>query len=158
MEPKMINLHKALKIKNRLAGEFTRLKALAIRENSKEQSKFNANMVKKIHIDMNIVLEKLIDIKKKICCANVGIYYSIELMKELKGMISFYQSLDTTEGDSEKYVRGCTEAKVITAQAYMNQEAVDIKTVELQKELNVIQDTIDAFNAKTVIQWEDDSI
>jgi hypothetical protein len=160
MEPKTINLHKALKIKNRLAGEYRRLLAIAVRENSRREDSPSKVDMDKLYGQINDTMYRLVDIKTRICIANTGIYRTIETMKEAKASMEHYRGLNTTEGEETEHIglyaqKNGVEPKKFKIVAYMNQDGVDAKLEGLQKEINSLQDTIDDYNAKNTIEWDD---
>lgn len=147
-----MTLNQALKQKNRLAGELNRLKQILSRENSRQTtstSNVDREAVTKALLD---TMDQLIDLKSKIATANVGIYRRIEHAKELKGMITYLQSLPTTDGVvKEPSYQGTVIEKIFSA--HLKQEKIDEMVRQIQTSLEQIQDEIDQYNAVTKFEW-----
>lgn len=154
-----INLHKALKIKNRLAGELSRLRGIAQRENSKKEGTCKVDMPD-LYRQIQDVWEKLIEIKTRLAEANIGIYRSLETMAELKTSMAHLNNLNVSEGEEKEHVglfeqKNGVQPKVYKIIAYKNQEIVDQDLKACQLEINRLQDEVDDYNAKTTIAWDE---
>lgn len=145
-----MKLTKALKQKNRIAGELSRTKNLIIRENSKLDVQYNEDKIKNLFDLLNELTSDLIIIKSKIQKATAPISEKLLKLAELKGQIDFYNSLPTKEGKFELYSYNENEKSEIY-KAYFNQDKVDNKLIEIQKQINDLQDEIDEYNALTQI-------
>ncbi len=146
-----MNLSQALKQKNRLAGELVKLQQILTRENSRRNdnpSKVNPQETWEKIIETS---NKLGELKAQIAAANVPIYSKIERMAELKSRISYLQGLHKHEGEETTFVGRDQEKLVYTHVAFINQQRADEMILELQEDINVAQDFIDEFNAKTSI-------
>jgi hypothetical protein len=146
-----MKLNKALKIKNRKAGEINRLRSLIQRENSKKVQNYNgvkvANLANLYHNEMS----ELISLKAKIQKATAPIAEKLIELSELKGEIVFYQSLNTKSGIVER--DNWDNDKVVTEEwkAYFDQDAVDDNLRIIQIKIENLQDEIDEYNASTSI-------
>lgn len=147
-----MKLIKALKIKNRVAGDLARAQEIFSRENSRRDD--DSSKVDRTEA-WNVISSKkaeLIRIKTAITKANVGIYHALAEMEELKGMIRYVQLLDTREGEEVSY-EGMNAQKVTYVwTAQLNQEAVDGLITHYQNRLNELQDEVDEYNATTDVE------
>ena len=147
-----MKLIKALKIKNRVAGDLARAQEIFRRENSRRDD--DSSKVDRTEA-WNVISSKkaeLIRIKTAITKANVGIYHALAEMEELKGMIRYVQLLDTREGEEVSY-EGMNAQKVTYVwTAQLNQEAVDGLITHYQNRLNELQDEVDEYNATTDVE------
>lgn len=142
-----MNIAQALKVKNRLAGELARKQQIFSRENSRRSdSASNVDRDALWHEIMNIS-NQLGLLKGKITRANVDIYPAIERMSELKSRIAFIEGLPKREGEEIDYYGRDNQKVTYTWNSYLNQENSDLEIESLQREINDLQDTIDAYNA-----------
>jgi len=146
-----MKLAKALKEKNRLAGEVNRLKNLICRENSRNVNSKSQVDVSKLWEEMVTVTDKLVAVKTAIFRANVGIYDKIVRIGELKGRAAWIVTIPTNNEKTEQPNYGggviVTEMK-----AWMTQESVDSTTKQLQDEIAKLQDEIDEYNATVTVE------
>jgi hypothetical protein len=153
-----VNLSKALKIKNRVAGELCRLQTIFARENSRRND--NASKVDRtsLHEEVQNKRKQLLQIKTAIATANVGIYLEIARMEELKSYKKFMSALPTKEGEELVNLNKETiwgkmdtlkerEKVVYVWDAFFNQEGLDGELKSLQSEMDACQDRIDEYNA-----------
>lgn len=147
-----MKLHKALKVKNRLVGEVTRLKNILARENSYRSDNISTTNHSQVESELNLATEKLIELKAKLGAATVPIIDKLVRLEELKGSINFLNSLHTREG---KEIVAINDSRVeeYTWFSYINKEKVDSRILSLQLSINSLQDEIDDFNAKTDIDF-----
>ena len=149
-----MSLRKALKVKKNLAGEIGKIRATI--------TKFNSQEVKNPHIDvgallveLNVKNEILINLKSAIAVQNVAIYPDIISIEEIKGLIAFYEGLDTTENSREirNTVNGREMVDVVrTVQINLAQKNDIVK--ELQRKLEATLERIDDYNASHYVEVE----
>lgn len=146
-----MTLNQALKKKNRICGELNRLKLIFQRENARRSD--NTSKVNQDEVFQNIerLTEELVALKAKIATANVGIYKDIEMMSEIKSKISFLNGLHKQTGEEISFVGRDNEKLVYTWSSYIDQEKCDQMVAKLQKDIDGIQDRVDAYNATTTI-------
>ena len=149
-----MKIHKALKVKNRLTGELNKLKEVVNRENSRRNDNASKIDCSKVMSELLEVSNKLNRIKTAIAEANVGIYGSIDLMGELKNLISFYTCLDTREGEEVAYLGG-DQQTTFRYTAFLNKEEVELRIRALQNRINELQDKIDDYNAITDVNYQE---
>lgn len=145
-----MKIAKALKIKNRLAGELNRIKALIERENSQLLANFNENKMKELSESFYNTKADLIRLKAKIQMKTAPISEKLIAIAETKDEMSFFQSLDTKDGESI-VTRYGAEPNTTVYKAYYTQDDVDKKVVEIQAQIDNLQDEIDEYNATTSI-------
>lgn len=150
---KKVKLAKALKIKNSLITQLNQAKGILNRENSrlvKSTSQVNREETYKL---IQKLLNDLVEVKSKIAKANTGIYEKIERMAELKSMITFLNSLDTTDGAITKTTYQHVYEETYTA--FLKVADIDAKITALTKEIENAQDEIDEYNATHEIELSD---
>ena len=155
-----LTLAQALKQKNRLAGESTRLREIVKRENSRKESTPARADVRASYNELVATSRQLATLKGAISTANAGaadlsrgIYGKLNLQAELRGLISFLDELSTKEGEEVERVGFLSrdEASKTIFVAEIKRDEVDRLKREFQKEIEVLQDEIDEFNAATRI-------
>ena len=142
---KIMKLAKALKVKNKLAGEVTHLKELLVKQNSRStRQPFDYNNTE-VLANLRGKLDELVKVKAAIAVANVEIYGKIFRMAELKGLISTLDALETKQGvicTGGEYGRPVETEYV----AQIKQSEADKLVAELQTEIQLIQEVLDEFN------------
>lgn len=146
-----MNISKALKVKNRLAGEVKRLQGILMRENSRYSTSYSTVNCGQIITELEQAREKLISLKGSICLASAPIGVSLARLAELKSAIAFLSSLPAKDGEVQEGY-GVAAVKVIW-NAYLKQENIDTLVKNLQDSINSIQDDIDLFNSKTEVNF-----
>lgn len=145
-----MKLSQALKHKNRLAGEIATQQRILARENSRRNdnpSKVDAEAIFNRIVSLS---EELGKVKAAIAAANVPIYSKIERMAELKAHITFIKSLSKREGTEIEPI-GANQTKEYVWKATITEERADQLVAKTQAEIEIIQDSVDAFNATTEI-------
>jgi len=155
-----MKISKALKLKNRLAGEIGRLKTLIQTSNVVKNGVEREHDVVKNIDDLNKTVASLIDVKTAIALGNTGRmattqaindnnHKSIFAMAELKGLIEFYKSIPTTHGKVTEgsFMRG--DPIEATYDAAIRAKEVEKRVKELQSRIDDLQDSVDAYNAST---------
>ena len=146
-----MNISKALKVKNRLLGEFNSLKGILHRENSRilcsseiTRSEVEARMLEK--------LDELMKMRAAINVASAAIASQLIKLSELKSLHGFYSALNTRDGEEIITARyGNTEPTKQIWDAHINRDRLDKKLQEMQEQINALQDEVDEFNARTTV-------
>jgi hypothetical protein len=146
-----MKLSQALKVKNRLAGEVARLNQVLHRENSRRNDNTSKVDRQATWVQIMQTSDELGVLKGKIATANVGIYSKLERMGELKARIAFINSLPKRDGEEVVPLHGDREPLTYNWDAYINQEGADSLVGGLQKQIEFLQDEVDAYNATTEI-------
>lgn len=146
-----MKLSQALKQKTRLAGELSRLQNIFCRENSRRSD--NNSQVDRGEVWNKIIStsDELGKLKGAISQANVPIYPKLERMAELKSRISYIENLPKREDTEILFVGRDQEKVVYTWNSHINQQVSDALTSEIQKQINILQDDVDNFNATTEV-------
>ena len=149
----MMTLAQALKEKNRLAGELSRLWTMIARENSKREDSPRVIDIEEAYRKVQLYKEKLTELKTKIGLANAGNLERIYRLEECKNELNRLNDIRTDEtsdfqaiGDSN-YKEYKRTVVFTAAQVYEMRE-------KLQLECNELQDALDAYNATTKIEYE----
>lgn len=154
---------KALKLKNRLAGEVSRLKQIVQTYNSREETREEVYNVKTI-VEKTLPqrVKELVLVKTSIACANAGeafdlpgmyektAYWRIFMMAELKGLIETYRAMETKCGSFfERYaaLQGNAEPKPTVYVAAFHQTDIDALVGKAEHDIDNLQDELDAHNA-----------
>ena len=140
-----MNLAKALKVKNKLAGEVAQLKELLAKQNSRStRQPFDYNNTE-VLANLRGKLDELVRVKAAIAAANAEIYEKIFRMAELKGLIAALNALDTRQGI---IVEGAEYGRPVETEyvAQIRKSQADTLVAELQAEIQSIQDALDEFN------------
>jgi len=142
-----MKLIRALKEKNRLAGEVNQLFTVLSRENSREEKSTSKVDAEKIYKDWLDKKQKLSALKASIAKANVDIYEKISQMEELKSEITSLDMLDTKDGTFQESL-GYRGDKVLEKvyKAYITNEKRDALKIVIQEKINKLQDEIDEYN------------
>lgn len=146
-----MKISKALKVKNRLAGEVAALQDIFKRENSRRNDNPSKVDCAEVANNLSTKLKELIDLKGKISIASSGIAYKLAELAELKLRKNFLASLPTREGAEVSFVGRDQEKLVYMWTAFLNREAVDASLTTAQDQINHLQDEIDTYNASTDI-------
>lgn len=147
-----INLKKALVISKQLAGEISKARTELTNNNSRTFDS-NGKDYSELHIKYRALVEQLIEVKTQLTLSNTSIYSSIVRVAEIKGLISFYEGLDTTSKSME-YERGSdgTYQHIEKARILNITEEKKISELDLlKKELETLLDAIDTYNYNTTI-------
>lgn len=144
-----MKLSQALKIKNRLAGEISRLQQILQRENARRSDSVSTVDRSEVYEKIVKLSEELGSLKAKIANANVGIYAFLERMAELKAHIAFLVSLPKREGTELVPLNGDQKPLEYKWDSYITQEKCDEKVAALQLKIGELQDQVDAYNATT---------
>ncbi len=141
-----MKITKALKLKNKLAGDVAELKARLTSQNSRASTvpfDYDANDVLSA---LRVKVDELVTIKSAIATANVAIYPRIFRLAELKGLVTSIKSLDTRQGVFKEGGGFSLSACEVEYVAQLKKAAVDALAAELEAEISAIQDELDEFN------------
>ena len=146
----LITLAQALKEKNRIVGEISKLWALVNRENSCWEIHKRSISVIETMKTINCYTEKLIELKTKIGKANEGNLQNMYALDEYKSQISKLENLDTSE---DIRYRGSKDDIMEVRSAEITAADVIEQVKQLQLKCNQLQDAIDAYNATHKIEF-----
>lgn len=143
-----ITLAKALKHKKRVIGRINRVTASINAGNSFLSDNTPRHDVLELVKTRQLLVDHLIAVKVAINTANAKIVKDIYRLAELRGEVSFWESLNTTEGR----VRGYSVEPSDVYKATIKEDDVEEKVADLEKRIDGIQDTLDAHNATAKIE------
>lgn len=146
-----MNISKALKVKNRLAGEVSRLQELIHRENSKREDNPHEVDFAKALSDLETARAQLVEIKSKICKASAEISYTLAALAEEKSNKVYLERIPVRElSEFVSMGAGNAPREIKYSNVYTRADIDGLVTVS-QNTINTLQDTIDEFNARTQI-------
>ena len=148
---KQISLAQALKEKNRIVGEIAKLWTMVGNENSCWEIHTRSIDVNETVERIEFLTQKLIELKTKIGKANEGNLENMYRLEECKSQISRYNGLDTTE---DVRYRGINDNITEVRTAEITAKKVIQRTENLQRQCDVLQDELDAYNATHKIEFE----
>lgn len=143
-----ITLRKALQTKKTLTGDIAKLRQTIQKFNSQENPNKHINL-ETVHAEYLAKTDELVALKTAITKANVLIYGAIVQADEVKGLIAFYEGLDTADSTLKRTTDG-TYSHIPTT-VYLDYTMVEEKVAELKERLLGLLDTIDHFNSNTTI-------
>lgn len=146
-----MKLSQALKVKNRLAGEISRLQQVLQRENARRSDNVSTANRPEVYSKILTISKELGELKAKITTANIGIYAKLERMAELKSHIAFLQSLPKREGKELVILTGDQKPLEYIWNSFITQTICDEKVAELQLQIGELQDQVDLYNSSTEI-------
>ena len=144
-----MNIAKALKAKNQLAGEIGKLAGLISAENvqlNDNASRFN---VAEMYAQYKTKAAELVVLKSAIAVANAGVWNKVFTIVELKGRIAFLRSMNTREGSHRE--RDYTQTIENKYTAAMNAKMVADEVEQFEKQIVELQDEVDDYNHSTTI-------
>ena len=147
----MITLAQALKEKNRIVGEISRLWELVENENSCWESHTRSVDVKETMKTIEFLVQKLVELKTKIGKANEGNLANMYALEECKSQMSRFSKLNTLE---DVRYRGVNDDKMEVRSAEITAQEVLQRNKNLQRQCNQLQDELDAYNATHKIEFE----
>ena len=148
-----MKIHKALKVKNLLISEINELKDKIKKHNSYLiENTENAVNTLSLLDELSKKINKLITLKTMLNTANSNIQHLIYEKDEIKNLILFYKTIDTTVGFAEPTY---TQTEKLQYDSFLKESQVENLIKELQNKFNAIQDEIDEYNHTIEIAWND---
>jgi hypothetical protein len=140
-----MKLAKALKLKNKLAGEVAHLKELLAQQNSRStKQKFDYDN-HKVLAELRAKIAELVSTKAAIGAANASVYAKIFRLAELKGLTTTLKGLSTKEGVYAESL-GYAQSVEVEYVAQIKKSEADQLASELEAEIQALQDALDEFN------------
>jgi hypothetical protein len=141
-----MKLSKALKEKNRVAGEVAVLKTLLAQQNVRPSTqKFDYDATDLL-AQLRAKLDELVKVKTAIATANAGVYDKIFRLAELKGLSVTLKTLDTKNGVFKENSGIYGSAYDVEYVAQLKKTDVDRLAAETDVEIQALQDALDEFN------------
>ena len=141
-----MKLAKALKQKNKIAGEVAQLKDLLTKQNVRSTKQKFDYVNTDVLAQLRGKIGELVKVKAAIASANVEVYEKIFRLAELKGLVTTLTALDVRNGVF--YERGGYGEQPVAIEyiAQLTKVEVDKLIAELQAEIQSLQDELDEFN------------
>jgi len=143
-----LTLAKCLKVKNRLTGRLSEVQSDIQCYNSVLEEQAGKVDIKALLERRGQIVESLVDLKTRLMKANTPIQGDLIRQGELKGTVQFLQGIQTRDG-VERHGYQNTEVKYV---AVLKKQDLDNQRRELEKEIDAIQDKVDAFNHQTRLE------
>lgn len=155
-----MNIAKALKVKNRIAGEIVNnanklntLNSIEVRTLNIPFEKYQEKVLAIREETFNVLFPKLIRLKIAIQKANAGITDKLVELQEAKSMIAFWKSIPKKEGF---FSSGYSDKNELSEWKCIVPSTESEKEFEkIQNRINDLQDEIDTYNSITKIQLQD---
>lgn len=141
-----MNLTKALKLKNQLAGEVAELKDRLSKQNSRAATVPFDYDAHDVLAALRAKIDQLVTVKSAIAAANLALYPRIFRLAELKGLVTQLKALDVRHGVFKEGGLYAQPAYEIQYVAQLKKAEVDGLVVELEAEISAIQDELDEVN------------
>ena len=151
-----MNISKALKEKNRIAGRIAKLQAQVAKYNRYKKDSVREFSSRELLKSLQEEWAYLIDIKSKIAKANAGISDKLVQLTEAKAELSFWNGISNTGPSEEivsesKYLNGTYVNVDVTMICDVSSKDVQTNINRVQKLIEDLQDEIDDYNASTKI-------
>ena len=147
-----MKLTKALKLKNRLAGEVKFLKNRLSSQNSNlPPVPFDFDS-REVLADLRAKIDQLVSVKSAIAVANAAQYARIFRLAELRGLVAQLAELDTKHGTYKEGGEYSGVTRDVEYVAQIRKADVDRIGGELQTEISRLQDELDDFNVATSVE------
>lgn len=145
-----MKLYAALKLKKKLIGEIAKLKSQIQSKNSYIVGDTGAHKydVGALETILNRKITELVELKVSINKANLAIQPDIYNLAEIKGLLLFWQSVNTIEGVHQGSLYN---DKTITYAVHIDELGTEQRQKELQEKVDAIQEKIDSYNYTTDI-------
>ena len=140
-----MKIAKALKLKNKIAGEVAKLKELLAQQNSRAaKQKFDYDN-REVLANLRAKIGELVSVKAAIAAANAEVYGKIFQLAEIKGLVQVLKALSVKEG---AYIEslGYSNSVEVEYVAQLKKAEVDRLVAELELQIQDLQDGLDEFN------------
>lgn len=141
-----MKLSKALKEKNRVAGEIAVLKTLLAQQNVRPSTQKFDYDAQDVLTQLRARLDELVKVKTGIAQANTAVYDKIFRLAELKGLSATLKTLDTKNGVFKESSGIYGSAYDVEYVAQLKKTDVDRLVAETDAEIQALQDRLDEFN------------
>jgi len=138
---------KAMKEKNRLAGEIGQLQKRLLEQNVRPEGQEFDYDNHELYRQLRDAIDELVQIKTAIARANAPIYPAIFRLAELKGLLNILNDLETKSGKFREALGYGVEAREVEYRAQIGQRELDALTRSIEAEMVALQDELDEFNA-----------
>lgn len=149
-----MNIAKALKVKNRLAGEVSRLFDILRSENSRRSDNTSAIDREDIQTQLQNAQRNLIAIKAAINKASAPFSTELVTLTELKSAVSNWKQFHPREGTEFISMGQGNPPREMLWTCFYNQAELYDTIATIEAEINTLQDKIDDFNARTQVDYQ----
>ncbi len=143
----IMKVAKAMKEKNRLAGEIEQLKSLVATQNVRPEGQEFDYDNRELLIRLRERLEELIALKSGLASANVTIYDAIFRLAELKGLVATLRRVEVKVGKFTEPSLYGSEPLQVEYRSQLGRREIDETIADLEQEMVLLQDRLDEFNA-----------
>ena len=147
-----ISLIRAFKERSRIIRQIDLINRQIREENSIIEGGLRSIDVRKSYAEYTRLYCKLITLKKAISRANNGIIEKLVELAEIKSFCRQLKLISAQDGKQETRGYDESEVRVMTAEIKKAELAAEMEA--LQTRMDVLQDEIDEFNARTLIEFE----
>lgn len=147
LDTTLVNLSRALKLKNRLVHRLSQLDTLITTYNSTAEDNQEYN-VQELYKTRMVLAAQLVQLKAAINATNQPIQHLIFQLAECKALVAMLTKVNTRHGPT---VEGYSGVRV-TYVAQLRKPDVDREVRRVEQDIDRIQDELDRFNHKTLIQ------
>ena len=147
-----ITLIRAFKERSRIIRQIQKLHLLIHEENSILEGGIRSIDVRKTYAECTRLNGKLIELKQAISRANCGIIEKLVELAEIKTICFQLKCLPVKEGKQESSSYEETKTEIWTAE--LKKAEITAELNALQSRMDELQDEIDEFNARTLIEFE----
>ena len=153
-----MKIAKALKLKNRIAGEVSRLKGVIIAHNSRVSDQEQVYDVSETYKKLFKRIEDLVNIKTAIACANASsrildasvlqhtAFWNVFMIAETKGLVETLRGMSTKKGTFNESNYGMSSQPVTYVATY-GQKDVDDTIALMEQHIDQMQEKLDEHNA-----------
>ena len=146
-----ISLIRAFKERSRIIRQIDLINRQIREENSIIEGGLRSIDVRQSYAEYTRLCSKLITLKKAISRANCGIIGKLVELAEIKSICHQLKLIPVKDGRQEP---GYDESEVKVMNAELKKAEIAAETEALQARMDVLQDEIDEFNARTLIEFE----
>jgi len=146
-----ISLIRAFKERSRIIRQIDLINRQIREENSIIEGGLRSIDVRQSYAEYTRLCCKLITLKKAISGANCGIIGKLVELAEIKSICRQLKLIPVKDGRQEP---GYDESEVKVMNAELKKAEIAAETEALQTRMDVLQDEIDEFNARTLIEFE----
>ena len=145
-----MKLAKALKVKNKLAGEIAKSKAIVGNHNSRQGKQEQVYDSAKEYQILEEKVERIAKLKASIAVTNSPVWHLIFILPELKGLVTMLAQLNTTNGTVVQGGSwGDDSPKETEFVAAIKRGEADILIAKLEARIEAVQEELDRFNFTT---------
>lgn len=149
-----VTLARLLKYKNRVIERMRKLErdiqtGNSILKGGERDTNIRASLEERLALEQHLV-----ELKLRLEDVNAPIKSAIHQLQELKGRITFFQTISTIHGvqDSRRTMYG--EQGSVEYEAEIRKSEIDGWVSAVQEEIDSLQERIDQFNNTTKVDWK----